>query len=104
MTRKELYATIKEFGLQDIIKETFGANFTNVSTENLMNVVEAFNKKKAKTKAPKVAKKPMPEPEETSEDCVPLKKIFEAVDKLLVVLKKKHILLKSELDYIIGDD
>lgn len=104
MTRKELYATIKEFGLQDIIKETFGVNFTNVSTENLMNVVEAFNKKKAKTKTSKVAKKPMPEPDKASEDCVPLKKIFDAVDKLLVVLKKKHILLKSELDYIISDD
>lgn len=38
--RKTAYELIKQMGLQDIVKEIYGKNFTQVSTDNLYAVIE----------------------------------------------------------------
>jgi hypothetical protein len=41
MSRKEAYAKIKELGLQQDCVDQFGDNYTRVSTENLIKMIEA---------------------------------------------------------------
>lgn len=48
MTRKEIIATIKEKGLQQVVKDTFGKNFTNCTTSDL----EALLKKEEEIVSP----------------------------------------------------
>ena len=93
MNRKELYAKVKELNLQEKIKEQFGENYTRVSNAELAFIIANYNKvekPKSETKVSTsiVAKKPTVATE--SSKC----------DKLIEVLKKKHILLNSEVDYI----
>lgn len=78
--RKELYVEIKKLQLENEVKELFGRNFTQVSSAALNDVITN-----------KTAKKPEKE----------TKKITR-LDKLVEVLGKKRILLKSELDYILN--
>ena len=40
MTRKEIIATIKEKGLQQVVKDTFGKNFTNCTTSDLETLLK----------------------------------------------------------------
>ena len=77
MTRKEIYAEIKKMNLQDEVKKFFGMNYTNVSTANLEYLVHKFEFKTG-----------------TSTE------IPSRLNKLIEVLEKKRILLKSEVDYI----
>ena len=93
MNRKELYAKVKELNLQEKIKEQFGENYTRVSNAELALIIASYNKvekPKSETKVSisKVAKESTVATE--SSKC----------DKLIEVLKKKHILLNSEVDYI----
>lgn len=93
MNRKELYAKVKELNLQEKIKEQFGENYTRVSNATLAFIIANYNKvekPKSETKASisTVAKESTVVTE--SSKC----------DKLIEVLKKKHILLNSEIDYI----
>lgn len=48
--RKELYDFINKLGLQQIIKDTFGRNFTQISTEKLEEVVNKNMHKKCECK------------------------------------------------------
>lgn len=48
MSRMEVYAKIKELGLQDECKKKFGKNFTQCSTDSLVSLVESATKKAAK--------------------------------------------------------
>lgn len=52
-TRQELYAILKQHGLQDAIKAEFGKNFTQVTTLDLTKFIEANVKKSEAPKAPK---------------------------------------------------
>ena len=93
MNRKELYAKVKELNLQEKIKEQFGENYTRVSNAELAFIIASYKKvEKPKSEIEvsisKVAKESTVVTE--SDKC----------DKLIEVLKKKHILLDSELDYI----
>ena len=93
MNRKELYAKVKELNLQEKIKDQFGENYTRVSNAELAFIIANYNKvenPKSETKVSisKVAKESTVATE--SSKC----------DKLIEVLKKKHILLNSEVDYI----
>ena len=93
MNRKELYAKVKELNLQEKIKEQFGENYTRVSNAELAFIIANYKKvekPKSETKVSisTVAKKSTVNTE--SSKC----------DKLIEVLKKKHILLNSEVDYI----
>ena len=93
MNRKELYAKVKELNLQGKIKEQFGDNYTRVSNAELAFIIASYNKvekpnSETKVSISKVAKESTVATE--SSKC----------DKLIEVLKKKHILLNSEVDYI----
>lgn len=83
MSRKELYAKVKELNLQEEIKKKYGDNYTRVSNTELEAIIA-----KHTTKAPTT--------KEVKGDCGKGCKC----DKLIEVLKKKHILLDSEVAYI----
>lgn len=78
--RQELYAVIKKESLQQAIKDAFGKNYTNVQSADL----EAFIAKYKEAK--KLGKKKT--------------EYLTKTDKLIKVLKDKHILLDSEVKYI----
>lgn len=93
MNRKELYAKVKELNLQEKIKEQFGENYTRVSNAELALIIANYKKvekpkNETKVSISTVAKESTATTE--SGKC----------DKLIEVLKKKHILLNSEIDYI----
>lgn len=82
MTRKELYEQIKYLGLQDEVKKLTGDNYTRATNSQLELIV-----KKAITKV-----KP---PTNTLTKCT-------ALNKLIEILTKKKILLKSEVNEIMN--
>lgn len=86
MSRKKLYAKVKELNLQEKIKKMYGDNYTRVGNVELARVIAEHTASKAESK-PKVVSK-------TASD-----KVCKC-DKLVEVLKKKHILLDSEVSYI----
>ena len=57
MDRKEAYAQIKKLGLAEDVKKKFGKNFTQVSTTDLVAMIEGAKKPAVKKAAPAVAKK-----------------------------------------------
>ena len=83
MSRKELYAKVKELNLQEEIKKKYGDNYTRVGNTELEAIIA---KHTAKTQAIGVARGGC------DKKC--------KCDKLIEVLKKKHILLDSEVTYI----
>lgn len=92
MTRKELYRKIKELNLQDEVKKVYGDNYTRVGNIELAHIIQsaqlASNIAKNITKKDKVKDQNL----ELINNC--------KCDKLIKVLKKKHILLDSEIMYI----
>ena len=60
-TRQELYAILKQHGLQDAIKAEFGKNFTQVTTLDLTKFIEA-NVKKSETPKTEPVEQPKNEP------------------------------------------
>ena len=81
MSRKELYAKVKELNLQDEIKQKYGDNYTRVNNTELEAIIAKYTTK--------------PIAKEAKDSCKSCK-----CDKLIEVLKKKHILLNSEVAYI----
>lgn len=63
-SRKEAYALIKENGLQDVVKAKFGRNFTQVPTEDLLELLAEHDIQEED--APE--EKPMEEPNEEPQD------------------------------------
>ena len=57
MDRKEVCQKIRDLNLQDAVKQHYGDNYTRVSTDKLIKLVEAYDKP---------AKKPAEEPAEKS--------------------------------------
>ena len=57
MDRKEAYAQIKKLGLAEDVKKKFGKNFTQVSTTDLVTMIEGAKKPTAEKVAPVAAKK-----------------------------------------------
>lgn len=56
MDRKEAYAQIKKLGLAEDVKKKFGKNFTQVSTTDLVAMIEGAKKPTAKKATPVAAK------------------------------------------------
>ena len=83
MSRKELYAKVKELNLQEEIKKKYGDNYTRVGNTELEAIIA---KHTAKTPTTGIIKG------SCDKGC--------KCDKLIEVLKKKHILLDSEITYI----
>lgn len=80
MNRKELYACVKQLELEDEIRKTTNLHYTNVSSQILNDIICKFKKSKTKEK----------------KSC----KGADKLSKLIEILTKKHVLLKSELVYI----
>ena len=93
MNRKELYAKVKELNLQEKMKEKFGENYTRVSNAELAFIIASYNKVEKPKSETKVSTSIV-----AKESTIATKSC--KCDKLIEVLKKKHILLNSEVDYI----
>lgn len=83
MSRKELYAKVKELNLQEEIKKKYGDNYTRVGNTKLEAIIAKHIAKTPTTEGVKGG---------CGKSC--------KCDKLIEVLKKKHILLGSEVAYI----
>ena len=103
MERKEAYEQIKKLGLQEECKRKYGKNFTQCKTNELEDII---NTKKAKIKAPaKVKAKEEVKAEtkiETTETTVNIKESKRPFDRLLNILKERHILLESDVKKILA--
>lgn len=83
MNRKELYQKVKELNLQEEIKKKYGNNYTRVGNTELETIIAKYTVKTPTTERVNVS---------CGKGC--------KGDKLIEVLKKKHILLDSEVAYI----
>ena len=83
MNRKEIYAKVKELNLQEEIKKKCGDNYTRVGNTKLEAIIAKHTAKATTTGGVKSG---------CGKGC--------KCDKLIEVLKKKHILLDSEITYI----
>ena len=103
MERKEAYEQIKKLGLQEECKKLFGKNFTQCKTNELEDIINA---KKAKIKAPaKVKAKEEVKAEtkiEANETTFNIKESKRPFDRLLNILKERHILLESDIKKILS--
>ena len=89
MTRKEAYELIKKMNLQETVKNVYGVNYTNVSTDNLIKIIDS-------TMAQSEINTIEEEWEIEFEPCDLQGKFNTLVD----ILYKKRILLKSEVSAI----
>ncbi len=110
MKRSEAYNKIRELGLQKEIEKAYGRNFTQVSTSLLEEAINKFlagTKKEEKKEKKKEEKKEevtvkATEPVVTTPSSDSMKGSIESkFSKLIEILTKKRILLRSELSYIV---
>ena len=103
MKRKEAYEQIKKLGLQEECKKLFGKNFTQCKTNELEDIINA---KKAKIKAPakvKVKEEVKAETKiEVDDNTINIKESKRPFDRLLNILKERHILLESDIKKILA--
>lgn len=103
MERKEAYEQIKKLGLQEECKKLFGKNFTQCKTNELEDII---NTKKAKIKAPakvKVKEEVKAETKiEVDDNTINIKESKRPFDRLLNILKERHILLESDIKKILA--
>ena len=92
MERKEAYEQIKKLGLQEECKKQFGKNFTQCKTSELEVVIKA-NKVEdgTKVKTTKAA----------SKTTIKIGESGDSFSKLLAILRKRHILLESDIKEIL---
>ena len=89
MSRKELYAKVKELGVADVIKTRLGDNYTRVSNADLEAFLKGFGKKTTeKEVTPKKKNK------EATGYCK------EAMVKLLSTLQAKRALTAKEAEEV----
>lgn len=104
MTRKEIYAKVKALNLEETIKKDFGKNFTQVSNDLLLKAIEVEESKKLKEK--NIRNTTKKENKATSSNIVQnVKKddysLSMRLHRLLMTLQSKHILLDSEVKFIL---
>lgn len=88
MNRKEIYAKIKEYNLAEAIKKTFHENYTRIPSANLECFISDYVSSRG-------------EEQEVIDDNHKDAVEKSSLVKLVEILQKKHILLKSEVDYIL---
>lgn len=108
MDRQSLYKKVKELGIQESIKSTFGKNFTQVSNADLEVAICNFSKKtasKAKTKprdVKVVATDVINTPSKTPQGSLKESPAVEAVIHLCSILYTKRYLTSNEMDEVIN--
>lgn len=101
MSRKEAYAKIKELGLQQDCIDQFGDNYTRVSTENLINLIEMVD---GEPKEKKLIEKTKPVICKNDEDYANLSKLdrlegcLKEALNLLALIKEENAQELSEND------
>ena len=108
MERKEAYEQIKKLGLQEVCKKMYGKNFTQCKTNELEKII---NKAKAKvevkvnnkTNTISIITKPTIKTCDTNKDTLNIKESKRPFDKLLNILRDRHILLESDIKMILGE-
>ena len=96
MERKEAYEQIKKLGLQEECKKKYGKNFTQCKTNELEVIISAAKKKESK------AGTEVKTAEATTEATTKTVESKDSFNKLLDILKKRHILLESDVKDILG--
>ena len=99
MERKEAYEQIKKLGLQEECKRQFGKNFTQCKTNELEYIIDSFNKNKVKA-VTKVATEVKPV-ETTTKATAKAEEPKDSFYKLLAILRRRHILLESDIKNIL---
>lgn len=99
MERKEAYEQIKKLGLQEKCKVQFGKNFTQCKTNELEYIIDSFNKNKVKA-VTKVAPEVKPI-KATTKATAKTEEPKDSFYKLLAILRKRHILLESDVKEIL---
>ena len=99
MERKEAYEQIKKLGLQEKCKVQFGKNFTQCKTNELEYIIDKFNKNKVKA-VTEVATEVKPV-EATTKVTAKTEEPKDSFYKLLAILRKRHILLESDIKNIL---
>ena len=93
MERKEAYEQIKKLGLQEECKTLYGKNFTQCKTSELEVVIKTAKVGVGvEVKATKATTEAVTKTEEPKD----------AFYKLLAILRKRHILLESDIKEILG--
>ena len=105
MERKEAYEQIKKLGLQEVCKKMYGKNFTQCKTTELEETIHKA-KIKAKIKVDNKinyinAVQPTIKTCDTNKDILNNSK--RPFDKLLNILRDRHILLESDIKMILGE-
>lgn len=83
MNRKEIFAKVRELNLQEEIEKKYGDNYTRVSNTKLEAIIAKHTAKNSTTGGVE---------DSCSKGC--------KCDRLIEILRKKHILLDSEMSYI----
>lgn len=76
MSRAEVYAAIKERGLQEVCKNTYGKNFTQCSTDALVELLSSYEPTQAE---PVVFEENVPVAPNTGCECDGVKKAMQAL-------------------------
>ena len=93
MERKEAYEQIKKLGLQEECKKKFGKNFTQCKTNELEVIIRVAKVGVGtKVKTTKAA----------SKTTIKIGEPKDSFYKLLAILRKRHILLESDIKEILG--
>ena len=98
MERKEAYEQIKKLGLQEECKKQFGKNFTQCKTNELEYLIDRFLVGTAGTEVVAEAKPT----KATTEFAATTEEPKDCFYKLLAILRKRHILLESDIKEILG--
>ena len=106
MERKEAYEQIKKLGLQEVCKKMYGKNFTQCKTNELEKIINKAKVKvevkvNNKTNTISVVTKPTIKTCDTNKDTLNNSK--RPFDKLLNILRDRHILLESDIKMILGE-
>ena len=94
MERKEAYEQIKKLGLQEMCKKMYSKNFTQCKTSELEHIIDMFGGAKVATEV-----KPV---EATTKATAKTEEPKDSFYKLLAILRKRHILLESDVKEILG--
>ena len=66
MDRKEVCQKIRDLNLQDAVKQHYGDNYTRVSTDKLVKLIQAYDQPTQKAPAAKPIPKPVAEPKKAA--------------------------------------
>ena len=93
MERKEAYEQIKKLSLQEECKKQFGKNFTQCKTSELEVIIRVAKVGVGtKVKTTKAA----------SKTTIKIGESRDSFSKLLAILRKRHLLLETDVKEILG--